>query len=648
MTSGVTHPDRSPANEHRDSPRFSLLRLMRFARPELPRLGLGMVIALIANAFALGIPLALEALVDGPLSSGDTRQIWFAAGLVGLLGLLEAFFVYLRRVTVLTPGTRVDAKVRNAIYAHLQELPVSFHDQWQSGQLLSRAHSDVSLLRRWVSFGFIALVANSIAIVLGIAILFYWSPLLAGVFVLTSLPLFIFGSRFESRYSTLSRRAQDQWGDVATTVEESVHGIRVLKSFGRGEDALRAFVDRVARGRDLEITKGKTVATLEFWLAWIPELGLAMTLLAGVWLAGAGDLTTGQLFAFFATTAVLAGPIASFGFILALTFEARSGLNRIFDVFDTPNPIEEPLSPVSPTSPQRGSLVFENVHFRYPDTPEGSPDLLDGVSLEIQPGETMALVGLTGSGKTTLTALPSRLYDVTTGRVLLDGVDIRDISIAELRSRVAMAFEDATLFSASVRDNVLLGRQDLLDPDLVDQDPQRADEILHQALTTAEADFVYDLPDGVDTVIGEQGLSLSGGQRQRLALARAIAAEPEVLVLDDPLSALDVETEARVESALRRVLAHTTALVVAHRPSTVMLADRVALLHEGRIVAVGTHQELLASSPQYRHVISSLANEDQGPRTAPIDLADLERESAERVGVDSQVRDFGAEGSRLP
>src|SRR6185436_15391023 len=252
-------------------------------------------------------------------------------------------------------------------------------------------------------------------------------------------------------------------------------------------------------------------------------------------------------------------------------------------------------------------LAFEGVHFRYQDATDRERDILDGVDLVLEPGETMALVGLTGSGKTTLTALTTRLYDVTGGAVRLDGVDIRDLTREELRSHIAMAFEDATLFSASVRDNVLLGR-----PDLADGGPD-ADAALAEALEIAQADFVDELPDGADTVVGEEGLSLSGGQRQRLALARAVAAKPSVLVLDDPLSALDVDTEARVEAGLRRVLAETTALIVAHRPSTVMLADRVALLEDGRIAALGTHRELLAEVPAYRDLLTEDRTDDLPP-----------------------------------
>jgi ATP-binding cassette subfamily B protein len=323
-----------------------------------------------------------------------------------------------------------------------------------------------------------------------------------------------------------------------------------------------------------------------------------------------GTITVGVLFAFFTTAAVLRWPLDSIGFLLQLTIDARTAIHRFFEVMDEPVRVDEAAVPVELPATS-GSLVFENVSFGFADTPAGTPPLLREVTLDVRPGETMALVGLTGSGKTTLTALATRLYDVTGGRILLDGVDIRDARLADLRTRIAMAFEDATLFSMSVRENVLLGRPDLASP-TSDEERAVAEALLAQALEIAQADFVYSLPDGIDTKIGEEGLSLSGGQRQRLALARAIVMQPAVLVLDDPLSALDVTTEQQVEVALRRVLASTTALVVAHRPSTVMLADRVAVLHEGRIAAVGTHAELLKDSALYRHIISSENDERDG------------------------------------
>ena len=276
-----------------------------------------------------------------------------------------------------------------------------------------------------------------------------------------------------------------------------------------------------------------------------------------------------------------------------MTLDAKTAIQRFFEVLDTPVDIADPENPRTIVEPH-GRLEFKDVHFRYSDAPADQPDLLNGVDLVLEPGESVALIGITGCGKTSLTALTTRLYDVTGGQVLLDGVDVRDLTREELRTHISMAFEDATLFSASVRDNVLLGRPDASEADL------------KQALEIAQAHFVYDLPDGLNTKIGEEGMSLSGGQRQRLALARAVAARPAILVLDDPLSALDVDTEALVEEALRSVLTTTTALIVAHRPSTVQLADRVALMQDGRITAVGKHSELLATNDHYRYVISSL------------------------------------------
>ncbi len=574
----------------------SILRIYPYAKPAMPRIYLGMVSAMLAALVALAIPQVLRALVDGPLKDGDSSQIWWPVGIVLGLGVLEAVMIGLRRWLVLTPGTHIEARMRNGLYAHLQNLPVTFHDRWPSGQLLSRAVSDLSLIRRWFSFGIVLLVVNTLTILVGFVFLLSINWMLGLVFVVCSTPLWIYGYVFESKYSSVARRSQDQVGDLATTVEESVHGIRVLKAFGRGPQALKNFSLQAEFLRGIEIEKAKAIAGIWLWLLLVPDVTFALSLLGGVLLAAAGQITVGGLVAFFATAIVLRFPVESIGFLLSMTYDTRNAADRFFEVMDSTNTITDPDAPKTIEKPA-GRLAFRGMHFRYPDAPERYPDLLNGIDLELEPGETMAVVGLTGSGKSTLTALTSRLYDVTGGAILLDGVDIRDLRLTELRRHIAMAFEDATLFSASVRDNVLLGRPEAGDADLAD------------ALRIAQADFVYTLPQGVDTRVGEEGLSLSGGQRQRLALARAVAAKPSVLVLDDPLSALDVDTEALVEEALRRVLASTTALIVAHRPSTVMLADRVALLEAGRITAVGTHSQLLATSEHYRFVISSLDDE---------------------------------------
>ncbi|MDQ1125381.1 ATP-binding cassette, subfamily B [Microbacterium sp. LKL04] len=606
MTSS-THPRLSTAR--------SLARLIPFAKPVLPRLGLGALSALIASLLGLSIPLVLEQIVgtNGPIASGDPWLIALGGGAVLLLGLLEALMVWARRWFVLAPATAVEYELRTDFYGRLQRLPVAFHDRWQSGQLLSRMMQDIGLIRRWMAFGVVLLVVNMITIVVGSAILFSWHWLLGTIFVVVSAPLWIAGFVFENRYGMLSRQSQDQAGDLATAVEESVHGIRVLKAFGRGSHALRKFTRQAETLRETEISKAKAVGWIWFWLVLLPDIAFALCLGAGIYLVSVGEIDTAALIAFFAMATILRWPVESIGFLFSFLVDARTATDRIFEVFDEQNTIVDPENPVSIAEP-RGELVFEGARFRYQDAAATERDLLDGIDLSLRPGETMALVGLTGSGKTTLTTLPGRLYDVTGGRVLLDGVDVRDLPLTELRRHVGMAFEDATLFSQTVRENVLLGREDL--------DPQSAEgeRVLREALQVAQAAFVDDLPNGVDTVIGEEGLSLSGGQRQRLALARAVAARPAVLVLDDPLSALDVDTEALVEDALRVVLAETTALVVAHRPSTVTLADRVALLEEGRVTAVGTHSELLRTSEHYRHVISSLEDEQERQQKREVSL----------------------------
>jgi ATP-binding cassette, subfamily B, bacterial len=571
----------------------TLLRIFPYARKALPRISLGIVAAVAAHGFALAIPQVLRDLINDLESVRTLDALYFSVALVLVMGILEAAMVLLRRWLVLTPGTFVEAGLRSTLYAKLQDLPVSFHDRWPSGQLLSRATQDLSLIRRWLSFGVVLLVANGITIIVGLVILFTFHWLLGLIFFVISVPIWIQGYRFEAKYGTIARLSQDQAGDLATSVEESVHGIRVLKAFGRGDHAASKFAKEAKDLRSTELKKAGLIANIWVYLLLIPESAIALSMLVGVFLVADGSLTVGGLVAFFATATVLRWPTESIGFLLSMTLDAKTAVQRFFEVIDEPVGIEDPKNPKTIKDP-KGKLEFKDVHFRYPDSPSDQPDLINGVNLVLEPGQSVALIGITGCGKTTLTALTSRLYDVNSGVIEIDGVDIKELTRNELRSHVAMAFEDATLFSASVRDNILLGRE------------ESTEEELKEAIAIAQAQFVYDLPEGLETKIGEEGLSLSGGQRQRLALARAVAAKPAILVLDDPLSALDVATEALVEEALRNVLKNTTALIVAHRPSTVQLADKVALMQDGKVVAVGKHSELLVTNEHYRYVISSL------------------------------------------
>jgi ATP-binding cassette subfamily B protein len=593
---------------------------------------MGLLCALLASVVALTIPQVLRVLINDSLRPGATAAaVWSSAGVILALGIAEAALVALRRTFVINPATTVETRMRVSLYAHLQDLTVSFHDRWGSGQLLSRAMTDLNFLRRWMAFGAIMLVVTTLTVVIGVVVMFTMSWQLALIFLAAAVPIMAYGFRFRTRFSKVARRSQDQAGDLATTVEESVHGIRVLKAFGRSREALETFNGQAEELRQTEIAKAKHQATFSMVVTLLPELALGAGLVAGIMLVADGQLTIGALVAFFATAAVIAAPVEFSGMLLAMALTAKSALDRHFEVMDSQNTITSPAAPRRPAE-LKGALSFNNVTFAFDDAPD-KPILRD-MRLDIRPGETMALVGITGSGKSALLQLVPRLYDVTEGSITIDGVDLRAFSVEELRTVVGVAFEDTTLFSSSVRDNVLLGArtaavQTTTAVPGAGEDPgDGLEQILEEALDTAQAHFAYSLPDGLDTLIGEEGLSLSGGQRQRIALARAIAAKPTVLVLDDPLSALDVNTEELVERRLREVLSGTTTLIVAHRPSTVALADRVALLEEGRIAAVGTHAELLADNAHYRYVIASLETE---PRDLDSELSALEDEAGEHI-----------------
>jgi len=596
----------------------SISRLYPHVRPIMPRLVLGLVSALMASLVALAIPQVLRVLINDWLRpGGSTQAVWIASVVILLLGIAEAGLVALRRQFVINPATTVETRMRVSLYDHLQDLTVSFHDRWGSGQLLSRAMTDLNFLRRWMAFGAIMLVVTTLTVVIGVVVMFALSWQLALIFLAAAVPIMIYGFRFRTRFSKVARRSQDQAGDLATTVEESVHGIRVLKAFGRSREALENFNEQAEELRQTEIVKAKHLAAFSLVVTLLPELALGAGLVVGIMLAADGGLSIGSLVAFFATAAVIAAPVEFCGMLLAMALTAKTAVDRHFEVMDSVNTITSPPQPRRPAE-LKGALGFHNATFAFEDAPD--KPILKDICLDIRPGETMALVGITGSGKSALLQLVPRLFEVTAGSVTIDGVDLREFSVEELRTIVSVAFEDTTLFSSSVRDNVLLGVQG-------QELAERREEILAEALDTAQAHFAYSLPEGLDTLIGEEGLSLSGGQRQRIALARAVAAKPKVLVLDDPLSALDVNTEELVEARLRAVLADTTTLIVAHRPSTVALADRVALLEDGRIAAVGTHTELLAENSHYRYVIASL---DPEPRDLDSELSALEAEEVSR------------------
>jgi ATP-binding cassette subfamily B protein len=575
-------PAGSPKNRF-----LALWRLGQYIRPWRIKVATSFFAALLGVAASTCVPLVIEAIVNGPIKRDDGPALvplFFAV--VGL-GIVEAGLIVVRRELQWDAVLTVERNIRDDVYAHLQRLAVGFHDRWGTGQLLSRATSDLSTIRRFFGFGAIYLVVNSMQYVAVLALLIatYWP--LGLVVAGSTIPVIVIARRFGERYTVVSRRLQDQQGDLATLAEEAATGIRVTKAFGRAPWLASRYLEsaELVRGSQLEMVGFVAV----FWslLQMIPSLTMAIVVLVGVLAVAHGALTLGALVAFVTLLVLLQWPVIDIGWILAMAEEAATAAVRVTEVLDTMPSIAEPLHPI-PLVSSHGQLSFDAAGFRFDDA---ESDVLHDLTLDLAPGETVAIVGATGSGKTTMSALPSRLYDVTAGRITLDGTDIRDVSLRALRQQIATVFEDPVLFSMSVRENVLLGRPDASDADI------------EAALDVAQAGFVHELPWGLDTRIGEEGLSLSGGQRQRLALARAVVARPSVLVLDDPLSALDVHTEALVEDALASVLSDTTALLVVHRPSTVALADRVALLEGGTIVAVGTHSELMAL-PTYARILS--------------------------------------------
>ncbi|HEY7279499.1 MAG TPA: ABC transporter ATP-binding protein [Trebonia sp.] len=593
------------------SPVAALWRLRPYLRPHRRQLA-GMIAAAVAvEAADITIPLLAKAVIDDAITHHE-RGLLLPIGLLAVgLGAASATLSLIRRWVQGNAVSNMEKTIRDDMYEHLQRLDPAFHDEWQSGQLLSRATTDLGSIRRFAGFGVVFLfisVMTFTAVTCLLITLNWWLGLITGAMFA---PVLVFCTKFERRYKVLARRAQDQDGDLTTLVEEAATGVRVLKALGRGPEAGAAHLAQAARLGETRIGMARLLG--QFWstLDLVPNAVIALAVVLGAVAVSHHAMTIGGLVAFITLALQLVWPVEALGYVLASGEEAATAAQRVLEIFDTKPAIASKsteenekdyperirLTPAAPPRAVRGAadqaepahVRIDHVSFSYPGS---SGPVLRDVNLDVARGETLVIAGATGSGKTTLLHLVPRLADVTGGRVLLGGTDVRDIPLPELRAAVGCAFEEATLFSASVRENVTFGAAD------------STEEEIEAALTAAQARFAYELPWGLDTRIGEQGMALSGGQRQRVALARAILSRPEVLILDDPLSALDVATEERVTEALHTILAGVTALVVAHRPSTVALADRVALLDGGVIAAVGGHRELLASEPAYANLMS--------------------------------------------
>ena len=570
---------------------MGLIALRRYVPYLRPYIGLVVVFGLAqlgSLAAAAAIPKVIQYIIDGPITHHQLGALLPMAGLLVAIGGLEFLLIYLRRNYSGIASLRMETDLRNDFYAHLQSLQVSFHDNWQSGQLLSRAISDIGTVRRFVSFGLIWFLQTIVTFAVVFVLMAQLDWKLAIAVVVCMLPIAYFSNTFHDKYKVIARRIQDQSGDLTTIIEEMATGVRIIKAFGRMPLMQKRFDDQAGLLRQSNIEAITERAKLWTQLTLLPNLSLAIVLMLGGYNVIHGTLTMGGLVAFMNYVFMLTWPMDAIGWVLSMSEECQTASERLNEVLDSrPDIADRPGARAMERC--RGRIELRGVGFKYPKSNEW---ILRDLNLTVEPGETVGLVGRTGSGKTTLAYLVPRLYDVAEGQVLIDGVDVRDLHLSSLRSHIGMAFEDPILFSASVHENLVMGRSVV------------SDEELKRALDVAQANFVWDLPWGLETRVGEQGYTLSGGQRQRLALARAVLGRPQVLVLDDPLSSVDVHTEAVIEEALARVLDGVTGLLVVHRPSTLALADRVALVDGGTVKAVGTHTSLMKSNELYRGLLS--------------------------------------------
>ena len=632
--------------------------LAAYARPIRVRWGVGLLVAFGAGALEISIPQVLQIIVDHLSQSTTESAIWIAGGLVLLLGIAHASFMYWRRWLIVDPTSTIELSMRMNFFDRLLSAPLSLLDRWPSGQLLTRSMSDLGTIRRWLSFGIVQMLTVAVMFLVGGFFMLRSSPSLALVFVVTVPILVLSLVNFTRKYYRASHEIQQMTGDLSTRIEESVRGIRVIKALGRSPEQIQEYSESVDALQVREYGRSMLVARVTLYQGLIVGVSTAVALAVGASQVAAGTLSLGAMTAYFAVQTTVLSHVTRSTALMSAYLSYKVALERHNEVMDEPGfeavllvrgsaAVSVPEHPqgasdsstVAGVSAEGGSgketmqypsggavsVTFDHVQFSYDvaEAPVSAEDtdansevkapevsVLKDVNFKVFPGEILALVGATGSGKSTVLSLVPRFYEPTSGSLRFGTRDTTEMSIEEVRAQTAFVFEEAVLFSGTVRENVLMGVAEQYERGTEDEDYPAAEELeatLHTALQLAACDFVADLPQGLDTVIGEEGLSLSGGQRQRLSLARALAKRPSVLLLDDPFSALDVNTEERIITGLREGLeglGGATALLTAHRPSTVALADRVLLMVEGTIAAEGTHAELMESSEQYRQLMT--------------------------------------------
>ena len=566
--------------------RHTFVRLLGFLKPYKLSLAISIVLAVGSQVAQIALVWVTKHVIDSALVPHDSHKLWrFVWTIVGL-GVARALLMAGRRLISGKQALAVEMDMRQGMYAHLVRLSFGFYDRHQTGQLMSRATVDLQGVRFFLGYGLIFFFQNVLTVVSVTAVLFVFEWKLALIALAITPVLVVVAYRYSHVAHPTLREVQQKLADVATVAEENIVGVHVVKSFAQEPQEQQKFETRSEAVFEQTIRANRQRALYVPLISWIPMLAQAAVLLVGARMVTRGELTVGGFVAFNLYLGMLVMPLRSLGMWIGQAQRATASGERIFQVMDEPEEIADRPSAVE-LPPGGGELRFEGVGFEYI---AGHP-VLEEIDLDVAPGRTIALIGHTGSGKTTLTSLVPRFYDTTQGRVLLDGADVRDVTLTSLRRAIGVISQDPFLFSATVRENITFGAPELTD-----------DEVAAVARLAQADEFVERLPQGYETVIGERGITLSGGQRQRLAIARALAVDPRILILDDATASVDATTEARIRLGLREAMKGRTTLIIAHRLSTIALADEIVVLDGGRIAARGTHDELSKTSTVYRDI----------------------------------------------
>jgi ABC-type multidrug transport system fused ATPase/permease subunit len=562
-------------------------RLLGFLRPYRSGVISSFVLAAAAMVASVAIPWLVGRAIDR-VRAHDSAGLRNYAIAVAVAGLISFVLTVFRRLIAGRVSLGVEYDLRNGVYAHLQSLELGFFDRQQTGQLMSRATVDLQGVRFFLGYGLVFMAQSALTIGLVAVAMAFKDPALAALSLIPVPFVVLIAQRYGRRARPAAQEVQQRIAELTAEAEENISGVRVVKAFAREDRQLKRFGGRTQRVFDQAMVSTRLQAFYNPLIGFLPQLGLAVVLLVGGRRVVHGSMSIGDFTAFYAYLLRLLSPMRSLGMLLGMAQRATAAGARLFEIIDrTPRIVAPPGAPSLPEG--SGAVRFDHVTLRYEG--QDAPALHD-VTIEVPAGRTVALVGATGSGKTTLVQLLSRLYDPTEGRVLVDGVDVRSVDPASLRAAIAIVDDSPFLFSASVRDNISYAR------------PDATLEEVELAARRAQAhDFVERLPEGYETRIGERGLTLSGGQRQRVAIARAFLADPRSLILDDATSSVDASTEQEIKTALRDVMAGRTTFVIAHRLSTIALADEIIVLEDGELIAHGTHDELLEVSDLYREIV---------------------------------------------